>query len=352
MIVEAVRLLVTLSTTAIGFQVGRSWPDWFPSVAADGDVTIVWGAVIGAGLGYVAGGTLGRGVARSLDDIPSALERTPGIQLFAGGFGLVVGVLIGTILAVPIVLLLPSVAGWPIGGLLVLVLGTFGARVFSARGQELLAIGGARRFIGEPADAGGGERYLIDSAAAIDGRVLELAKAGVVRSAVWVPEFVIDEMQAIADSADRNRRRRGRRGLEVLDALREVPGIEFAIVEDTVPEHPEVDAKLVALASRAGATLVTTDHNLARAASVRGLRTLNPHALGEALRPKLAAGDSVRVTIEKHGSEEGQGVGFLDDGTMVVVAGGATVVGQTVDAEVSNLLRTAVGRMVFARLAT
>lgn len=352
MIVEAVRLLVTLSTTAVGFQIGRSWPDWFPAVGADGDVTIVWGAVIGAGVGYVVGGTLGRGISRSLEDAPRALAKTTGIQLFAGGFGLVVGVLVGTVVAVPMVLLFPSTAGWPLAGLVVLLAAAFGTRVFAARSPELLALASGHTLApGHAPPETVGERYVVDSSAAIDGRVYELVKAGVIRSAIWVPAFVIDEMQGIADSADATRRKKGRRGLEVLDAIRELEDIEFAVVEDTVPEHDEVDAKLITLADRAGGTIVTTDHNLARAASIRGLRVLNPHALGESLRPRLNAGDSLKVRIEREGSEEGQGVGFLEDGTMVVVAGGAVAIGSTIEAEVSNLLRTSVGRMVFAKVA-
>lgn len=349
-IVEAVRLLVTLSTTAIGFQVGRAWPDWFPAAQARGDVTIVWGAILGAGVGYVVGGTLGRGVARSLRDAPTLLSRASGIQLFAGGFGLVVGVMVGTVLSVPLVLLLPSVAGWPLAGLIVLLLAAFGARIFSSRAQELVGFSARPMLAPGAVSAASNERYVIDSSAAIDGRVLELAKAGIVKAAVWVPAFVVDELQAIADSSDKSKRRRGRRGLDMLDALRATDGVAFAVAEDSVPEHHEVDAKLVALALRADATLVTTDHNLGGAASIRGVRVLNPHALGESLRPQLHAGDAVSVRIEKAGSEEGQGVGFLDDGTMVVVAGGAEAIGETVEAEVSNLLRTAMGRMVFAKL--
>ena len=254
--------------------------------------------------------------------------------------------------AVPVVLLLPSVAGWPLGGLLVLLAAAFGTRIFSERAQELLALTAGRTLAPtQAAPVPAEERYLIDSSAAIDGRVLDLAKAGVVRSSVWVPAFVVDEMQGIADSSDSTRRKRGRRGLDVLDALRELDDVEFFVVEDTVPEHDEVDAKLLTLADRSGGTIVTTDHNLARAASIRGLQVLNPHALGESLRPRLHAGDAVEVRIDREGSESGQGVGFLEDGTMVVVAGASDEIGKTVAAEVSNTLRTSVGRMVFAKLA-
>ncbi len=163
---------------------------------------------------------------------------------------------------------------------------------------------------------------------------------------------MIDELQGLADARDRNRRRRARRGLDVLDALRDVAGVEFSVLEDTMPLQTEVDAKLLALAERLGATLVTTDHNLAKAAELRGLRVLNPHALGESLRPAVVNGDRFELTLEREGSEPGQGVGYLEDGTMVVVEGGAKLLGETVRVEVANTLRTSVGRLMFARLET
>ena len=354
MIVEAIRLLVTLATTAVGFTVGRAWLDWFPSSGADPDFAIVTGAVVGAGVGYVLGGVLGRVIRRGLDLAPQAIARATGPQLFAGTFGLIAGLILGVVIATPLVVLLPGILGWPLGFLVVLVLSAFGATVFSARATDLLAVTGLkprdplqrRSVIEETAVR---PRYLLDSSAAIDGRILELARASLVTGDVWVPAFVVDELQAIADASDKNRRRRGRRGLDILDALRDVPDINFVVLEESVPEQAEVDAKLLTLAARLDVSLVTTDHNLARAAGLRGLTVVNPHALGESLRATLMSGDILRVTIEKAGSEAGQGVGFLDDGTMVVVAGAAASIGDTVDVEVSNMLRTSVGRMVFAR---
>ena len=338
MIVEATRLLVTLTATASGFMVG----------AQVGDNSSVVGATIGAGLGYVFGGAFGRLVRRALDIAPAAIvPRFSGPQLFAGAFG------IGLALGLPIVFLMPPEVGWPLAALVVLLLSAFSGTVFSARADELLAsVGlGVRKPLASHRLDSDPRSFLIDSSAAIDGRILDLARSGLARGRHWVPAFVVDELQAIADSGDPNRRRRGRRGLDVLDALRDVASVELAVLDESVPEFPEVDSKLLAIAERSEATLVTTDHNLAAAAGVRGITVLNPHVISESLRPQAGTGDVVAVTVEKVGSEPGQGVGYLDDGTMVVIERAGTSVGQTVDVEISNAVRTQMGRMLFGRLA-
>ncbi|MDH3605901.1 MAG: TRAM domain-containing protein [Acidimicrobiia bacterium] len=344
MMVEATRLLVTLTATAAGFMIGSKI----------GENSSVVGAIIGAGLGYVFGGAFGRLVRRALDVAPSVIvPRFSGPQLFAGAFGVGLGILIGLSLGLPIVWLMPPEVGWPLASLVVLLVASFSGTVFSARADELLASVGlsprkplaAHRLDSDP------KSFLMDSSAAIDGRILDLARNGLARGRHWVPAFVVDELQGIADSSDANRRRRGRRGLDVLESLRDVAGIELAILEESVPEFPEVDSKLIAIAERSGATLVTTDHNLAVAAGVRGVAVLNPHSIAESLRPQAGAGDLIDVTIEKVGSEPGQGVGYLDDGTMVVIEQAGRAVGQVVTVQVSNAVRTQMGRMLFGRMA-
>lgn len=348
MLVEAVRLLVTLAATAIGFSVGSSWDRIFPDSAFDADAALVWIVVLSAGIGYVSGGVIGRAIARLLADAPTYFAAASGPQLFAGGFGVVVGVVVGVVLAAPVVALVPGIVGWPIAALVVLVTAAVSGRVFASRGGELFVAAGNRPRRSTNASA---SRYLIDSSAAIDGRVLELARTGLVTGTVAAPSFVVDELQALADASDDKTRKRGRRGLDVLDAVGAVPGVAFAVSEDSVPEHHEVDAKLVALALETDASLVTTDHNLARAAALRGIAVVNPHELADRLRPVLATGDRIQLRIDKAGSEPGQGVGFLDDGTMVVVNGAADSIGETVDVEIANMLQTNVGRMAFAHPA-
>ncbi len=344
MIVEATRLLVTLTATAAGFMVGNQI----------GDNSTIVGATIGAGLGYVFGGAFGRLVRRALEVAPTAIvPRVSGPQLFAGAFGIGLGIMIGLALGFPIIFLMPPEVAWPLAALIVLLVTAFSATVFSARADELLASVGlgvrkplaTHRLDSDPAS------FLVDSSAAIDGRILDLARTGLARGRHWVPAFVVDELQGIADSGDPNRRRRGRRGLDVLESLRDVGGVELAILEEHVPEFSEVDAKLLAIAERSQATLVTTDHNLAAAAGVRGIGVLNPHLIAESLRPQASAGDVIEVVIEKVGSEPGQGVGYLDDGTMVVIEQAGPAVGKTVEVQISNAVRTQMGRMLFGRLA-
>lgn len=351
MIVEIVRLLVTLAATALGFEAGDALREWLPGEVSL-DVARVVGAVLGAGIGYVIGGVFGRTIRTGLNMAPQAIApRWSGPQLFAGAFGVLAGVLIGAVAAVPLVVFLPPAVGWPLAGLVVVLLAAFGGQVFAGRADDLLVMAGLRtrgpilsRHLDTDVPV-----FLLDSAAAIDGRVLELTRSGLVRGRIWVPGFVVDELQGLADSADRSRRRRGRRGLDVIEALRDVPGVDVVVLEDTVPEHPEVDAKLVALGSRADATMITTDHNLARAAGVRGIAVLNPHELGESLRPAHTAGDRLKVAVTKQGSEPGQGVGYLDDGTMVVIEQGSDLVGSEVEVEITSSVRTSIGRMVFGR---
>ena len=349
MIIEAVRLVVTLATTAAGFLIGRAIPDWYQDAAPDPDVTIVTGAVIGAGVGYVAGGLIGRAIRRWLDRAPELVARASGPELFAGAFGLLIGVLVGVVAGLPLIVFLPTILGWSIAALLVLVLAAFGSRVFAARSDDLLNAAGLRASRLRAGGSAGGDAYVIDSSAAIDGRVVEMVRSGLIGGNLLIPQFVVDELQGIADSGSVNHRRRGRRGLEMLEALRETPDANLRVVDDQVPEYPDVDAKLVELCSRLGATLVSTDHNLVKAASIRGLPTRNPHSIAEALRPHLGAGDRMMLTIERVGTGPGQGVGFLDDGTMVVIEGGAERVGEHVEIEVANMLRTSVCRMLFAR---
>lgn len=349
MLIELVRLLVTLTLTAAGFLVGREAPGWFSAGAVNPDLAVVLGSLLGALVGYVAGGLLGRMIRLGLERAPSLAARTTGPQLFAGAFGMVAGLLTGVVAGIPLVMLTPPIIGWPSAALVVLTLAAAGALVFGARAHDLLAAIGIRPRR-PAANAVAEDGFILDTSAAIDGRVLELARAGLVSGPVWVPGFVLDELQGIADSGSRDHRRRGRRGLEVLEVLRDLPGIELRTVEAEVPEFPEVDAKLLALCGEGGSALISTDSGLARAAGLRGIRVVNPQALGESLRPAHAAGDRLNLKVEREGTEPGQGVGFLDDGTMVVVEGGAGHVGDSIDVEVAGTMRTAVGRMVFARV--
>jgi len=191
---------------------------------------------------------------------------------------------------------------------------------------------------------------LLDTNVIIDGRIVDLARSGFLEGEVIVPAFVLRELQVLADHADAQRRTRGKRGLAVLEELREV--IPLTVKEWNVPEMHTVDDKLVRFARELGAKLVTNDANLSKVAKLYGLQVLSIHEAAVALRPRLAAGEVLDVTITKAGQQQGQGVGYLDDGTMIVVEDGLRHKGKTMRVTVMSAVQTSVGRMVFARPET
>jgi uncharacterized protein YacL len=193
---------------------------------------------------------------------------------------------------------------------------------------------------------------VVDTSVAIDGRIVDVVRAGFLGGRLIVNQAVLDELQGLADSGDNLRRARGRRGLEVLQTLQREPAVDVEAVDDHHPEIPEVDGKLMRLCLDEGYSLLTLDTNLAKAASIAGARVLNLHALSLALRPPVVAGEDVTVQLIKAGREPGQGVGYLDDGTMVVVEQGRKLVGQDVSVRVTSVVTTANGRLVFAHPAS
>ena len=190
---------------------------------------------------------------------------------------------------------------------------------------------------------------VVDTSALIDGRVAKVCEAGFINAALVIPRFVLAELQHVADSADPLRQARGRRGLEVLNELRRIKNLDLRIHESEVSKRQDVDAKLVFLAQSMRAKLLTTDYNLAKMAEFHGVPWLNLNHLAAALRQELSVGDTIEVNLIKLGKEEGQAVGFFDDGSMVVVNAARSYVGRRVTAEITSVLPSAGGKMVFAR---
>jgi uncharacterized protein YacL len=191
---------------------------------------------------------------------------------------------------------------------------------------------------------------VVDTSVLIDGRIAKVCEAGFLNAALVIPRFVLNELQAIADSSDLHRQARGRRGLEVLNELRRIKHLDIRITESEVTKRGDVDAKLVFLAQSMRAKLLTTDYNLAKVAEFHGVPWLNLNLLAKSLRPELMLGETVEVDLVKPGKDEGQAVGYLEDGSMVVVSGGKPLIGQHVSVEVVSVLPTGGGKMVFAKL--
>jgi uncharacterized protein YacL len=346
-VVELLRLFVVVFFAGVGSLVGSQWVlDDTPFAGLDGAVL---GVILGSFIGYALGGVLGRSTVAAVDRTEARLRSVSAETIVGGVFGGLVGVLFGAAIAWPIFFLGTPALSIPIFGFAVVVLGTLGFRVGAAKRDAMIGMFGARAGMAPPTKAASAYPKIIDTSVAIDGRIVDVVRAGFLHGELYLTAPVIGELQAFADAGDDVRRSKGRRGLEVLETLKREPGVDIVVLDDTVPGVPEVDAKLVRLAIDRDAALLTLDTNLAKAAGIAGVRVLNLHALALALRPPVTAGDEVTVLVTKTGKEPGQGVGYLDDGTMVVVERGREFVGHEVVVQVTSVLTTANGRLVFSR---
>lgn len=274
--------------------------------------------------------------------------RKVSLKVILGGvIGMVVGLLIAVILAYGLNFvgkiqenqqILPWVYVILTGtlGYLGLVLGSKKVEEFS------FMAGGAAK---EPADY-----RILDTSVIIDGRIADIAETGFLEGRLVVPRFVLDELQYIADSSDSLKRSRGRRGLDILNRMQRTGGITIDVVDQDFPKIKSVDAKLVALAKKSDGKIITNDFNLNKVAELQGIKILNVNELANALKPVVLPGEMMTVKVIKEGKEQGQGVGYLDDGTMIIVDNGQRHIGSTVDAVVTSVLQTTAGRMIFSEL--
>ena len=264
--------------------------------------------------------------------------------------GLFLGLVLGLLLGLPVGAFGPPVGTYaPLGISLFFGLAMVGLTV--AKRHDLIAAAEGFGIIKRaPAEAssGAGPNILVDTSAIIDGRIADIAESGFLYGTLVVPRFVLDEVQRLADSSDNLRRTRGRRGLEILGRLRKDGATPVSIIDEDVPGMSEVDSKLVELAKRGGRAVLTNDLNLNRIAELQGVRVLNINSLANAMKPALLPGEELKVRVIQPGKDAGQGVGYLDDGTMVVVEGGARSIDNDVEVTVTRVLQTVAGRMIFA----
>ncbi|MCA0329738.1 MAG: hypothetical protein LCI03_07515 [Actinobacteria bacterium] len=350
--VEALRLMVVVFGAGVGYEVANR-------LGASSDAEVLgpfsglWlGAIIGAMLGYVLGGAVARLTLRTIDRSERALDGMSAEQAVAGGFGAVVGVVAGAMVTWPLFLLGPALIVAPIFVFVVCTLGWFGFRVGRSRRDAVLESVGTRAGLAPRTPSSVSLPRLVDTSVAIDGRVLDVVRSGFLHGRFLVPQPVIDELQSMADSGDEHKRAKGRRGLDVLESLRHEQGVDLQTIPDEAMSVPDVDAKLVRMSIDRNCALLTFDTNLAKAAAIAGVRVLNLHGLALALRPLVVVGDEVDLHLLKAGKEQGQAVGYLDDGTMVVTEHARDRVGQDVRVTVTSVLTTANGRLVFAKPAT
>ncbi len=306
------------------------------------------------------------------------IDSLSGSALISGTVGLLVGLVVASLVSIP----LYSLSGWPSWGVPVVVnvvLGLFGLGLGVQRERDVRAIfpglevpamraehsmGSTMNGAGVTSNGNGwtgkadkvksltssrNGNILVDTSAIIDGRIADLSITGFLEGSLIVPRFVLDELRHIADSSDPLRRNRGRRGLEVLGKLRKDEAVPLEVLDVGVENGNEVDAVLVQLAREMKSAILTTDYNLNRVAELQGVQVLNVNELANALKSIVLPGEELRVNIVQEGKEVGQGVAYLDDGTMVVVEGGRRYLNAFHDVVVTRVLQTAAGRIIFAQ---
>jgi uncharacterized protein YacL len=332
----------------LGFVLSQS--DLFARSGAEAFLVLIW---IGAWIlvGYVLFPYL---TVVPANKLIHAVREMSTADFLAIVSGLVVGLLIALLLGLPLSVL-PDPYGryLPIGISICFGFGMVGLTL--AKREDLVAAARAAGIVrgtdGQTVQTRSGEtEVVVDTSAIIDGRIADIVDSGFLYHRLLIPRFVLEELQKIADSSDTQRRGRGRRGLEILGRLQKEGPTPVEIVTDDPPDAPDVDGKLVVLARSRGAAILTNDFNLNRVADLQSIRVLNINSLANALKPALLPGDQLRIKVLNEGKEAGQGVGYLDDGTMVVIEGGARLVGHELDVGVTRVLQTVMGRMVFAQV--
>ncbi|MDO9288389.1 MAG: TRAM domain-containing protein [Thermodesulfovibrionales bacterium] len=288
-----------------------------------------WGAAIGA-----------------LALLTEAVSKKISLGIVIGGvFGMSMGLVLANLLLFPLKAVISRdfvTIAFVVNALFVYT----GLLVGLKRGKGLTISGILRLFKGQGVEE---NLKLLDTSVIIDGRIADVCEAGFIEGIFILPQFILQELQYIADSPDSLKRARGRRGLDVLHKLQKMSNVTVRIVDEDFPKIREVDAKLVALARVIDAKVITNDFNLNKVAELQGVAVLNIHELANALKPVVLPGETIKVFVIKEGKEHNQGVAYLDDGTMVVVENARKLIGKNVDVTVTSVLQTTAGRMIFSK---
>jgi uncharacterized protein YacL len=340
----AIRLVGMVALAAAGVYLGVSLGN------LAGEAPELWAAVfalLGALVGLVVTPFL---TTRPVRAFRARMADVSAQTMLAGLLGLIVGLIIAALVSFPLSLL-PSPLGQVLPFLGAVVLAYLGVAVFVMRQVDILNMLRSRLSTVSDESGGGGlaRSVLLDTSVIIDGRIADIAATGFLPGQMLVPSFVLNELQHIADSADGLRRQRGRRGLDILNRLQKDPGVPFHITDLDVEGVRSVDDKLIILAKQLRCPVMTNDFNLNRVAELQGVRVLNINELASAVRAVFLPGESLEVQVIQEGKEPGQGVGYLDDGTMVVVEEGREHIDHTIPVLVTKVLQTTAGRMIFAR---
>ena len=331
----------------LGYRLGA----YMPEFSSSDRPIIPWGiilAVVGVPVGAVVTPYL---IQRPFRRAVNYIESIPGPTLLSAAFGALLGLVFAALISIPFY----NISGWMAWGVPIMVsitLGAAGLLLGGLRGRDVQAVFPTLEHTAHTngvAKEGRNGKILVDTSVIIDGRIADLTGTGFLEGTLVVPRFILDELRHIADSSDPLRRNRGRRGLEVLGRLRRDENVTLDILDVGITNGDEVDSMLVQMARKMHSPILTTDYNLNRVAEFQGVQVLNVNELANALKSIVLPGEEMRVNIVQEGKEVGQGVAYLDDGTMVVVEGGKRYINAFHDVTVTRVLQTAAGRIIFAQ---
>lgn len=287
--------------------------------------------------------------------IEKMLQKIPTNEIILSAIGLIMGLVIASLLSGPLKLIPYSWLATAISVLLYILLGYLGISIASKKREDLFNLFSFLKRIGlKDKDKAKGEHKVqpkvLDTSVIIDGRIADIVKTGFVEGPLIIPTFVLEELRHIADSSDGLKRNRGRRGLDILNKIQNDMDIPVEIIEKDFDDVSEVDTKLLKVAQLLDGKVVTNDYNLNKVAEFQRVPVLNINELANAVKPVVLPGEEMIVTVIKDGKESGQGIAYLDDGTMIVVENGRKYIGDTITVVVTSVLQTAAGRMIFAKL--
>jgi uncharacterized protein YacL len=338
-------VIIRVPLAAVGAVLGLGWGSWWLDLGwLTGPNTLLYMSIVGLLIGYLVSGRIAERWGHHLERWLQRIGDLPPDVVLAGGTGATVALLI-TVLLNTVLAAVPGFTWY--WSLLIAVLLVTASSWFFIENRRIVGLGRVLLPAASTAHRLGRDK-VVDTSAIIDGRLVDVVEANFIDGRLLVPQFVLSELQRIADADDPLRRKRGRRGLEVLDRLVQQASVPTEVVQDDAGSGA-VDDRLIRLCLQRPADLVTTDFNLNRVAALQGVRVLNLHQLANAVKAAFLPGERLSLTVAKPGREAGQGLAYLEDGTMVVIEDAAELVGRTVEVQVTSSLQTNMGRMIFAR---
>lgn len=360
MLKKILRSLFTVTGLIIGFFIGEVLlnPEYFPTLSYFSSnfilkglfitlSTLIFGFIL-----FLVSPWINKLIFTAIDYMEKSIQKVPANEILFGTAGAIIGLIIASLIGV----LFAHVSFfWTVIAVVVaVVMACIGADIAVRKREELMALFSSFKKTGNTKDKKGkgiskGEPKVLDTSVIIDGRIFDICQTGFIEGTLIIPNFVLEELRHIADSSDSLKRNRGRRGLDILNKIQKELNIDVQIYEKDFLDIAEVDSKLLKLAQILNGKVITNDYNLNKVAEFQGVPVLNINELANAVKPVVLPGEEMRIQIVKDGKESGQGVAYLDDGTMIVVEGGRKHIGETMDVVVTSVLQTAAGRMIFAK---